>query len=358
MKAIVASLACLTLGLHAQALKPGDKVTPESISKAEFLQGKAPADWEPGKLYILECWATWCGPCIAVIPHVDELYDKYHDEGLRIIGMNVWEDGRDKVADFVKGRGEGMSYPVAYVGKGGAFEKDWLTAAGIRGIPHAFLVRDGELLLTTHPSQLKESTVVELLAGGDRSAAAIKSMRNAQENSGKVREILRAFTTAEKNKDADAMMQAIKDLEALDPTFTHLPRMKVDHAVMIEDWEKANTLLEGIDDRRVALMCASVVTRRIDTLEPAPPAPFLESLVEIFKNAPAEDLFAKGSRARMLWKLDRKDEAIATAKEMAANPGVMPKQALQSFADSFEAGTPETMMDLMKAVQAANQPQR
>jgi len=365
MKALAATFAALTLSLHAQVekpieptLKPGAEVSIDAILKADLIQGDAPAAWEPGKLYILECWATWCGPCIAVIPHVDSLYDKYHDQGLRVIGMNVWEDGKDKVADFVKGRGEGMSYPVVYVGKGGAFETDWLIAAGIRGIPHAFLVRDGKLLLTTHPAQLREETVLELLAGGERSDAAIKGIRNAQENSGKVREILRAFTTAEKEQDSAGVMTAIKDLEALDPTFAHLPRMKVDHAVMIKDWDQATILLKAIDDRRLSLMCASVVTRRIDEAEETPPAPFLESLLSALDEAPADDLFAMGCEARILWKLDRKDEAIAISKEMVANPGITSPAALKAFADSFAAGTPQTMMELMKAVQAGSQPQR
>lgn len=50
--------------------------------------------------------------------------------GLVVSGINVWEDGRDKVAEFVKNKGDGMSYNVAYTGKGGAFETEWLNLAG------------------------------------------------------------------------------------------------------------------------------------------------------------------------------------------------------------------------------------
>jgi len=135
MKKIRASLF-LAASLPAFAQKPGDSVTPDALSKLEWVQGAAPTAWEPGKVYILECWATWCGPCVAAIPHVDELFDKYQEKGLRVIGVNVREDGKDKVEAFVKNKGDGMSYPVAYTGKGGVFETEWLKPADVSGIPH------------------------------------------------------------------------------------------------------------------------------------------------------------------------------------------------------------------------------
>ena len=161
-------LAASTVSSFAQ--KPGDTVTPDALGKLDWIQGEAPAAWEPGKVYILECWATWCGPCIAAIPHVDGLYDKYAGKGLRVIGVNVWEDGKEKVAGFVKQKGEGMSYPVAYTGKGGAFETEWLKPAGVKGIPHAFVVKDGKVVLASHPMQLSAELIEGLLAGGEAEA--------------------------------------------------------------------------------------------------------------------------------------------------------------------------------------------
>src|SRR6478735_4808346 len=79
VKTIYGSLF-LALALPAFAQRVGDPVTPDALGKAEWIQGSAPTAWEPGKLYLIECWATWCGPCVAAIPHVNELHRKYADK--------------------------------------------------------------------------------------------------------------------------------------------------------------------------------------------------------------------------------------------------------------------------------------
>ena len=139
----------------------------------EWLQG-GPVPWlEPDKLYLVECWATWCGPCRATIPHVDALHRKYRERGLVVIGQNVWEDDRDAVASFLREQGNAMSYPVA--ADDGAFARDWLKPAGVQGIPHAFIVRDGRLLWMCHPAELDDATVAGLLDGSFDTAAAAKA---------------------------------------------------------------------------------------------------------------------------------------------------------------------------------------
>ncbi len=41
-----------------------------------------------GNVVIIDFWATWCGPCIQAMPHLQELYDKYKDDGLLVYGIN------------------------------------------------------------------------------------------------------------------------------------------------------------------------------------------------------------------------------------------------------------------------------
>lgn len=63
-----------------------------------------------GKVIILDLWATWCPPCKKEIPGFINLYKKYKDKGLEIIGISFDENGQKVVPPFMKKMG--MNYPV------------------------------------------------------------------------------------------------------------------------------------------------------------------------------------------------------------------------------------------------------
>lgn len=166
-------LLLLTATLSAAGLKVGD---PAPATRPEsMLQGEAVKDFKKGEIYVFECWASWCGPCVAAIPHLNDLHKKMGKKGVVITGVNVWESERDaasaqRAKDFLKAQGDKMSYRVALGGK--AFVKDWLEAAEVNGIPHAFVVADGKLAWMGHPMQLSDEIIGDILTGTPLAAAA------------------------------------------------------------------------------------------------------------------------------------------------------------------------------------------
>jgi thiol-disulfide isomerase/thioredoxin len=166
-------LLLLTATLSAAGLKVGD---PAPATRPEsMLQGEAVKDFKKGEVYVFECWASWCGPCVAAIPHLNDLHKAMGKKGVVITGVNVWESERDaasaqRAKDFLKNQGDKMSYRVALGGK--AFIKDWLEAAEVNGIPHAFVVADGKIAWMGHPMQLTAEIVGDILTGTPLAAAA------------------------------------------------------------------------------------------------------------------------------------------------------------------------------------------
>jgi thiol-disulfide isomerase/thioredoxin len=180
MKTLVMAEAALMLALAGAAapgaaqevkevtLKVGDPAPKLKVSK--WMQGEPVKAFERDKVYIVEFWATWCGPCRATIPHLNEIHKKYKDKGLIVIGQNVWERQIDAVPKFVKSMGEKMTYRVALDDKEGSEQgqmaETWMAAAGQNGIPAAFVVdKQGMIAWIGHPMQLKESMLDQILAG-------------------------------------------------------------------------------------------------------------------------------------------------------------------------------------------------
>src|SRR5512135_3347041 len=86
-----------------------------------------------GKVVVINFWATWCGPCRAEIPGMLEIYGKYKEKGLEIVGVSLDQQGFSVVTPFVQRMK--IDYPIV-VGDGG------LVAAygNFQAIPTTFIV--------------------------------------------------------------------------------------------------------------------------------------------------------------------------------------------------------------------------
>ena len=85
-----------------------------------------------GRVVFLNFWATWCGPCRAEIPSMEQLYGELRDQGFTILAVNSQEPP-EQVSAFVEE--SGMSFPVLLDAEGriGA-------VYGVRAIPTTYII--------------------------------------------------------------------------------------------------------------------------------------------------------------------------------------------------------------------------
>ena len=76
-----------------------------------WVNGQVKPEDMKGKVVVVDFYATWCGPCMAAIPHNNELLKDYKDKGLVIVGVCTSDRGQEKMEQTAKDRG--IAYPTA-----------------------------------------------------------------------------------------------------------------------------------------------------------------------------------------------------------------------------------------------------
>jgi len=97
-----------------------------------------------GKVVLVDFWATWCGPCVAEIPRVRALYDRYHDRGFDVVGIGLDEDPADLAAFVAKHE---IPWPIIHDRRSDDGRPPLAERYGIAAIPTMILVgRDGRVV--------------------------------------------------------------------------------------------------------------------------------------------------------------------------------------------------------------------
>jgi thiol-disulfide isomerase/thioredoxin len=160
-------------GTQEPTYKIGDSALP--MEPIAWLQGEPVTKYEPGRVYVVEFWATWCPPCIKTIPHLSEIQKKYANT-LTVVGVNAdgllgFEGNVDKVHDFMIKHGKEMQYAVAMEDLAKkTMSKAWISASGSLGAPVAFIIdMRGKLAWVGYPDLVQsyafDQALEDTLAG-------------------------------------------------------------------------------------------------------------------------------------------------------------------------------------------------
>jgi len=134
------------------SLEPGDPAP--ALAVKSWYKGAPVTAFSDDKIYVVEFWATWCGPCIQSIPHLTELAKKNPD--VDFIGVSIWEDDKDQtIPKFIAQMGDKMDYHVGYSGNQDGMAQTWMAAAGQNGIPTAFIIKGGHIEWVGHPMAME-----------------------------------------------------------------------------------------------------------------------------------------------------------------------------------------------------------
>ncbi len=110
----------------------GKKLTPEDLR---------------GKVVIVDCWASWCAPCLALLPELKRIHEKWHKDGLEIVGINLDQDVSVVRAICEKKK---TDWPQVMAPTDERARTIWHEASGISTLPRVFLIdREGNLRADT-----------------------------------------------------------------------------------------------------------------------------------------------------------------------------------------------------------------
>ena len=354
--ALVAAFGAAAFLTEASAatLKVGDPA-PKLVT-GKYIQGEEVKEFAKDKTYLVEFWATWCGPCRVSIPHLNEIHKKYKDKGLVVIGVDCWENDESLVAPFVKNMGEKMTYRVVLddktSDKKGAMAKTWMAAAGQDGIPTAFLIDNkGVIVSIGHPMELEDSTIDEVLAGkfdlAKAKAAAEKANKeksDMEKNMEQIQALSGEMQEAMQAKKWDEAMGKVDKIEKLLPESARPQAnfVRVQILAQKKDYPAMYKLIEKVSDS--SQDNAMLQNQLAWTIVAAPDIEKRDLKLadkiagRAVSASNSKDPGILDTQARVWFMQDKKDEAIKLEQKAVDLAGADDKPQYQKTLDSYKKG--------------------
>jgi thiol-disulfide isomerase/thioredoxin len=227
------------------ALSIGSKAPIPEIS--DFVRGEKPTFFEPGKVYVIEFWATWCPPCRQSMPHLTKLAEDMKSKGVVIVGIS--DEKVETVRTFLEKEEwkQKARYTLA-TDPDRSTHKAYMEASGQGGIPTAFIVKEGVVQWIGHPMEM-DAPLAKVVDGTWDSKTAKQTFEDAVAEEMKAMGRQNDMTKAIDSKDWDKAIAMI-DAEIATAKGEEALQSKVQKAQVL--------LIAGRGDAAYAL-CAELV---------------------------------------------------------------------------------------------------
>jgi thiol-disulfide isomerase/thioredoxin len=119
-------------------------------------------DWK-GRVVLVDFWATWCRPCVAELPNVRDVYDRYHAAGFDVVGVSL-DKTRDRLSSFIQENS--IPWPQIFFAGDTGWNNPLVRRFGVQAIPATILLdQDGRPAAVDLRGRDLEEQVARLLGG-------------------------------------------------------------------------------------------------------------------------------------------------------------------------------------------------
>ncbi len=227
------------------ALSIGSKAPIPEIS--DFVRGEKPTFFEPGKVYVIEFWATWCPPCRQSMPHLTKLAEDMKSKGVVIVGVS--DEKVETVRTFLeKDEWKQKARYTLATDPDRSTHKAYMEASGQGGIPTAFIVKEGVVQWIGHPMDM-DGPLAKVVDGTWDPKTAKQTFEDAVAEEMKAMGRQNDMTKAIDSKDWDKAV-ALIDAEIAASTGEEAMQSKV---------QKAQILLVAGRSEAAYALCAELV---------------------------------------------------------------------------------------------------
>ena len=142
-----------------RSIQPGNPIPDFAVASLDDSTMTITPETLTGKVYLIEFWAVWCGPCIGEMDYLHAAYDQFKDRGFTILSLS-FDNRPEEVAEFRQDRWT-MPWLHGFVENG--FRSALAEQFEVVGIPKAILVDETGIIVATE-SELRRDRLAETLA--------------------------------------------------------------------------------------------------------------------------------------------------------------------------------------------------